>query len=284
MKSIHTWLLALALGAAAVAPVQAADEQAASSPMASLHWQRGPTTIALGSRSKIQLPKDTAALSEAESNKFLKMTGNLPATGLQIIASANDWWATFEFDDSGYVKDDETIDADALLKDLKDSDGPSNEERKKQGLPELFTDGWSVPPHYDSATKRLEWGLRLHASDDNTPVINYTVRVLGRKGYERVVLVSSPETLDKDVAEFKTVLAGFDFNAGEKYSEFTQGDRVAEFGLAALVAGGAAAVAAKTGFWKVLVGFLAAGWKLVAAAVVALLAGIGRLFKGKSES
>ena len=68
---------------------------------------------------------------------------------------------------------------------------------------------------------------RIHSVDDNRPVINYTVRVLGRSGYERVVLVSSPETLDQDVAQFKKVLTGFDFNAGEKYSEFKQGDRVA---------------------------------------------------------
>ena len=45
------------------------------------------------------------------------------------------------------------------------------------------------------------------------------------------------------------------------------------------MAGGAAAVAAKTGFWKVIVGALAAGWKLVLAAVVAVFAGLGRFFK-----
>lgn len=260
----------------------AADEPAPKhSPFDDLAWQPGPQSFALGTRARLELPEKTAALSASESNKFLKLTGNLPTPGLNIVTNGA-WWATFEFDDAGYVKDDEKIDADALLQQLKDSDGPSNEERKKAGFPALITDGWYVPPHYDPATKRLEWGLRIHSAEDNRPVINYTVRVLGRSGYERVVLVSSPETLDQDVAQFKKVLTGFDFNAGEKYSEFKQGDRVAQFGLAALVAGGAAAVATKTGFWKVLLGALAAGWKLVAAAVVALLAGIAKLFKRKS--
>lgn len=279
MKRILTWCFALAVGLSTI-PVAygAADSASDKDPLADLQWQRGPMTFPLGSTGKINLPAKTEALSEEESNKFLKLTGNLPTQGLNIINGGN-WWATFEFDESGYVKDDGKIDADELLKELKASDGPSNEERRKQGLPELFTDGWYIAPHYDPATKRLEWGLRIHASDDPQPIINYTVRVLGRSGYERVVLVSSPDTLDRDVAEFKQVLKGFDFNEGQKYSEFRPGDHVAEFGLAALVAGGAAAVATKTGFWKVIVGFLAAGWKLIAAAAVALLALVAKLFK-----
>ena len=49
---------------------------------------------------------------------------------------------------------------------------------------------------------------------------------------------------------FKTALKGYDFAAGERYAEFRAGDRVAEYGLAALVVGGAAAVASKTGAGK----------------------------------
>ena len=275
------WLGSLVLGvgiAIGCSGAHAAEEGQKHNPLADLNWQRGPSSFSLGSRASIKLPTDAAALSGAESDKFLKLTGNLPTPGTSIIAGG-DWWATFEFDDSGYVKDDEKVDADELLKQIKSSDGPANEERRKQGLPELYTDGWSVPPHYDAATKQLEWGIRLHGSDNPQPVVNYTVRLLGRSGYERVVLVTSPESLNKDVAEFKALLKAFDFNAGEKYSEFRPGDRVAEFGLAALVAGGAAAVVAKTGFWKVIVGFLAAGWKLIVAAGVAFLAWLGRLFK-----
>ena len=275
------WLcgLVMALGLVMSGGLHAEEAaQGGKSPFDDLNWQKGPSEFKLGSRASIQLPERSGALQEADSNKFLELTGNLPSPGTTIMVKGN-WWATFDFDDSGYVKDDEKIDADALLKTLKESDGPSNEERRKRGMPELITDGWYIQPHYDPKTKYLEWALRLHASNDPRPVINYTVRMLGRSGYERAVLVSSPETLEGDVAEFKAALAGFNFNAGERYSEFKPGDRVAEFGLAALVAGGAAAVAAKTGFWKVIVGALAAGWKLVLAAVVAVFAGLGRFFK-----
>jgi uncharacterized membrane-anchored protein len=177
-------------------------------------------------------------------------------------------------------KDDEKLDAADLLKSLQESDAPSNEHRKSLGLKPLFTDGWQVPPYYDAQSKHLEWGVRLR-SDDGRMVINYTSRLLGRKGIMSAILVSSPETLTADTAAFKQLLSGYDYVSGEKYSEFTQGDHVAEFGLAALILGGAAAVATKKGFWAVLGGFLAAGWKLIAGLVVAGFAGIGKFFKKK---
>lgn len=285
-RHIARAVVGLALWSLACAGVTAEPAASAASkprnPMAELAWQKGPASLLLGTKASLKVPEQHAALSESESAKFLALTGNLPDGGVNILAGSQ-WWATFEFADSGYVKDDDKIDADALLQQIKDSDEGANAERRKQGLAELVTDGWSVPPHYDAESKRLEWGLKLHALNDPRPVINYTVRLLGRSGYERAVLVTSPETLDKDVVEFKAALKGFSFAEGERYGEFRPGDRVAEFGLAALVAGGAAAVAAKTGFWKVIVGFLAAGWKFIAVGAVALVAGLRRLM-GRKDS
>jgi len=272
------WVAALAVAAVHSSAAPSPEERRAA--MAALPWKQGPATGPLGDKATMSVPKDAALLGEDGSIKFMELTGNLPTPGYSIVAS-DGWFAAFSFSPVGYVKDDEKIDADALLKDLKAQDGPSNEERRSRGLPELTTEGWYVPPHYDPTTKHLEWGMKLRSGNDKEALINYTVRVLGRTGYESVVLVSSPETLDSDVRSFKTVLSGFNFNAGERYAEFKPGDRVAEFGLAALVAGGAAAVAAKTGLWKVVLGFLVASWKLVAGAAVALVVGIGKFFKGK---
>ena len=186
----------------------------------------------------------------------------------------------FAFVQSGYVKDDEKLDADALLLSLREGDQAANEERRKRGMDELFTDGWVVKPHYDSTTKQLEWGLRLHSSSDSTPIVNYTMRILGRHGYESVVLVTDEPSLEHDVKELRGMLAsGFRFNAGERYDEFKPGDHLAEFGLGALVVGGVAAAAVKGGWFKGLLAALVAGWKLVAMAVVGLFAGARKLFK-----
>ncbi len=120
--------------------------------------------------------------------------------------------------------------------------------------------------------------MRLRSSDSPQPVVNYTMRLLSRHGYETVILVTGPDTLTQDVQDLHQVLAGFKFNAGETYGEFRPGDHVAEFGLGALVLGGAAAAAVKAGWFKGLLVALAAAWKLVAAAAVAAIAGIKRFF------
>jgi uncharacterized membrane-anchored protein len=180
------------------------------------------------------------------------------------------------------VKEGDKIDADALLKTLKESDEPANEERKRLGLGALHTEGWYVPPHYDEKTKQLEWGLKLRS--DQGVSLNYTIRLLGRSGVMSATLVSSPETLNADVASFRKVLTGFDYNDGERYSEFKPGDHVAEFGLAALITGGAAVIATKKGFWAAAALFLAKMWKLVAIGGVAAIAGLKSLFKKKESS
>lgn len=129
----------------------------------------------------------------------------------------------------------------------------------------------------------MEWGVRLK-TDGGQLVTNYTARLLGRTGVMSAVLVSGVDTLPSDTQEFKTSLQQFSFDSGEKYAEFKPGDKVAEYGLAALIVGGAAAVATKKGFWAVIAGFFAAFWKILAAVAVAALAGIGKLFKSKRNN
>jgi len=235
-----------------------------------LAWQKGPGEGAVAGKAKLRIPEGYAFLDERNTRRFLEIMGNPPRDGHYLIAPADlDWFAVFAFDPVGYVKDDEKIDAEALLKSLKESDGPGNEERKRLGMRAVYTDGWHVPPHYDAATKRLEWGVRLRNEQGHMNV-NYMSRLLGRSGVMSAVLVCSIQTLDADVKAFNAMLTGYEFNPGERYAEFKSGDKVAEYGLAALVIGGAAAAAAKAGwlkflgkFWIVLVAGLAAAWGFV---------------------
>ncbi len=270
-------VVAFALASPAFA---APNEQETDAAIRALPWQAGPATAAIADKSTIAIPKDGAFLNSKVGTRFLELNGNLPSPGISVLTTPS-WWAVFDFDAMGYVKDGEKIDADALLKTIQESDEPANEERRKQGLAELHTEGWSVPPHYDSDTKHLEWGLRLRSSSSPPPVVNYTVRLLGRTGVQSAVLVTNAETLNSDVQSFKALLKTFEFNRGERYAEFRPGDHVAEIGLGALVAGGTAAVVVKSGLWKVILAFLAASWKVIAVGVVAVGASVGRLVKRK---
>jgi uncharacterized membrane-anchored protein len=107
--------------------------------------------------------------------------------------------------------------------------------------------------------------------------VNYTSRLLGRSGVMSAVLVSSPQALAEDMKAFNAALAGYDYLPGEKYAEFKSGDRIAEYGLGALVLGGAAAAAAKAGWLK----FLGKFWIVIVAAVAAAWGVIKRFFLGR---
>lgn len=247
--------------------------------LAKLAWQRGPAVGNIAGKATIQIPTGYLFLDEANTNQFLELSGNLPSPGHYFFAPEDlHWWSVFSFNASGYVKDDEKIDATALLQSLQDSDGPGNEERKRRGMILLYTDGWSVAPHYDEQTKRLEWGTRLRSGTGEMNV-NYTSRLLGRTGVMSATLVTDTKTMQSDTSEYKTALQQFSYVSGEKYAEFKQGDKIAAYGLGALIVGGAAAVATKKGLWGVIGAFLAASWKIVAGVVVAAFAGLGKLFK-----
>jgi len=237
--------------------------------LSKLNWQFGPSTAEISERASLSFG-DKQMFLGSDTNKALELFGNLPSTKERYLVGTDNlrWFAVFNFVNDGYVKDDEKIDADALLKNMMDNNKKVNEIRLQKKLPSLILEGWSVPPHYDSGTKRLEWGTKLK-SENGAYTVNYTSRLLGRSGYMAATLVTSPETFAQDVSEYKNLLTQFNFNSGEKYSEFRKGDRVAEYGIAALVAGGAAAVVMKS---KGL-------WKIIGVAVIAAFVAVGGFFK-----
>ena len=277
LKFTHA-LLVLVLALFAFAAQAQRDPGQIIQELQKLAWQRAPGEGTIGSKAKIRIPEGYSFLDERNTRRFLELMGNPPRDNHYLIAPANlDWFAVFSFDPVGYVKDDEKIDAAALLDSLKKGDEPSNEERKRLGMSPIYTDGWHVPPHYDSGNKRLEWGMRLR--DERGGVhVNYTSRLLGRSGVMSAVLVSSPQTLNDDMKAFNGALAGYQFNAGEQYAEFKSGDKIAEYGLGALVLGGAGAVAYKLGFLGTLGVFFKKFFKFIIAGVVALAVGIRKLF------
>lgn len=80
----------------------------------------------------------------------------------------------------------------------------------------------------------------------------------------------------KDVLNFTA------FNEGNRYTDFNpQMDKVAAYGIGALIAG---KVAAKAGFFKLLLGLLVAGKKFVVVALVGAGALLKKLFSRKSET
>lgn len=85
-----------------------------------LAWQRGPTDGRLGSVATIKVPEGLAFLDAPNTRRFLELNRNPPRDNhYTLVSEASHWFAVFAFDDSGYVKDDEKLDATALLRTLQ---------------------------------------------------------------------------------------------------------------------------------------------------------------------
>jgi len=279
-------LISLATAFHGQSPAKPEDKPAEKKeePKSAVQWQVGPMKAKLGDLAEINVPKGYIFADAANSKIFMQETGNL-VTNTEygtIAKQGEDWFVIFEFDQSGYVKDDEKgeLDADALLSSLQESNKAGNEERKKQGIPSLTIEGWFEKPHYDAATHNLVWATVLR-SESGAKNINHNMRILGRKGVMSATLVASQEQMQASLVEYNNLIKAYSYTPDNLYSAFKSGDKVAEYGLSALVLGGAAAAAVKTGLLKTILKFLVAGWKLVAVGLFALGAAIKKLFDRK---
>jgi uncharacterized membrane-anchored protein len=246
---------------------------------------KGPARAQMGTVGHLEVPAGFQFLDGNTTRELMKAEGE-PVSGQEqglLVPTNGGWSVIFEFSDIGYVKDDDKdkLDADKLLKQIKEGTEEANKERVSAGNSPLVVIGWEVPPHYDPTNHNLEWAIR--AESGGRPILNYNTRLLGRKGVMEAVLIVDPEKLQETLPEFRTMLAGYSFQTGQSYAEFRPGDKVAKYGLAALVLGGAAVGAAKLGLLAWAAVFFKKAWKLVIIAVAGVAAFVRRIFKGRTD-
>jgi uncharacterized membrane-anchored protein len=188
--------------------------------------------------------------------------------GLIFPAGGERWFMTVRYEDSGHVKDDDARDwkADELLQSYKDGTEAANTERESMGVPGLEVIGWVEPPAYDAATHRLQG-------------VNYNTYALGREGYFSLNLITGLAELPAYRSVAASMLNALDYNPGKRYADFDAGtDKVAEYGLAALVVGVAAK---KLGLLAVVLAFVLKFAKVGLLGVAGVGAVASRLFKRK---
>jgi len=255
---------------------------------ARLRYRTGRVTLR-GGLATLELPPDFRYLEPQETDVVLRAWGNPPGhetlgmlvpAGVRVLAPEG-WGVIISFSADGYVKDDDAakIDYHELLTTMQKATREANPERAKAGYATLELVGWAEPPHYDSVAHKLYWAKDLKFADDSAHTLNYGIRVLGRRGVlvlNAVAAMSQLESVRQDMAK---VIGFVEFTGGHRYADFIPGtDKVAEYGIAALIAGG---LAAKAGLFKVLLGALIALKKVIALGVVAAAAFLRKLFRRK---
>jgi uncharacterized membrane-anchored protein len=310
VKSV--WVLGvvgiLCLGAAPVAHARAADDPAqataqgaptadsaeGAAPAPRLPWQPGPKALDLGHGIKLDLPEGNAFLAQPEAGKLMEKMGNLHNDDmLGLVVSTNDadeYLVTLDYEDTGHVKDDESLDSKELLEAIREGEEEYNDERKKLGFSAIHAAGWDEEPHYDKQKHQLIWGLLVESADGGS--INYNTRILGRTGFVSLNLLTDKQHLAQYKPAGALLLSRTTFEAGKRYEDFDSStDKVAEYGLTGLVLGGAGiglAKVAKIGllakFGKGLVALLLVGKKAIVIGAIALGAALRALLKKKKDA
>jgi uncharacterized membrane-anchored protein len=295
MRKLFTTFLCLMLPFAA--PSHADDKAAAptmtkESFLASLHFQQGQISLP-GNIATLKLPPTFRYLPPADAERVLVDAWGNPPGGktLGMIFPADlgplddkGWGVVITYDKDGHVKDGDadSIKYDELLKEMQESIAAENPARKEKGFGGLTLVGWAEPPHYDKATHKLYWARELKFDDAKHSSLNYNIRVLGREGVLVLNAVANMDQIAHIRREMPAVTGFTEFTPGNRYADFdAKTDKVAEYGLAALVAGG---VAAKLGFFGKLFALLLAFKKLIFIGVAVAGASLFKLFKGKQET
>lgn len=268
MRLIKVMLFILLSSSAAWA--QEADEPAPIS------WQEGPIEGKMADVSTINLPEGYYFLGPEDTKRITEAMGNI-STGREIgmiNCPSNNLTAFFEFDPIGYVKDDEKDELDpvTMLQTHKEGQEHANEVLRQRGLPELEVVGWIKEPFYNEETQNLEWCLSVKKKGTEEIFANHNVRILGRHGVTEIVVPADINELNSIIPELAKILEGYEYQEGNRYAEFKKGDKIAKYGLTALVAGGAAAVALKSGLLKPIL-------KWLGIAAVAMAGFLRKLFR-----
>lgn len=259
-----------------------------------LKYKQGTVTIKDG-LATFNVPTNFVFLDAADAKTVLvKFWGNPPdqvddTLGLLMPAGLSPlddgaWAVTIEYSDDGFVKDDDAgkINYDDMLKKMQASIQDHNKERTDKGYPAMHLVGWATPPHYDAATHKLYWAKDFKVDGADQDTLNYDIRILGRHGYLVLTAIASIPQLPEIEKQTPDILSMVDFNQGNRYADFNpKVDKVAAYGIAALVAGG---IAAKLGLFKLILVFLVAAKKFIIIAVAAMAAWFRKIFKGRNNN
>ena len=281
-------LAAAWLGVAAAAEP---EPEASAAPAPELTYRTGsielPNQVAT-----LRLNSEYRYLDPKETEKLLVGWGNPPEAsrdtqGAVVPAevdpfSDHGWAVVLTYLDEGHVDDAEAskIDYKELMTDMKSSTEKENSQREAAGYRTVKLLGWAAEPRYDSTAHKLYWAKELDfGGSEHT--LNYDVRVLGREGVLSMNAVAGMSQLTAIQQDMQSLLKLAEFNDGQRYNEYNAGtDRLAAYGIGALVAGG---VAAKLGLFAKLFALILAFKKVIIVGVIAVGGVLARVLKGHSK-
>jgi len=228
------------------------------------HYEHGTINLKNGV-AKIIIPQGFKFLNSEQAEKVLvDLWGNPKSDNLTLglivpekqgVLSQNGYVFNIQYDEIGFVKDDDAddIDYEELLTQMKDETIEESKNRVKEGYESISIVGWAAKPFYDEDRKILHWAKEIKFGNAPINTLNYNVRVLGRKGVLVLNAIATESELPLVQKDISQVLDIVQFNEGYQYKDFDSSvDEVAAWTIGGLVAG---KVLAKVGLFAVFAKF-----------------------------
>lgn len=187
--------------------------------------------------------------------------------GYVIFCSVNDGYVTLD--------DWQEINPKELLQSIIENNKITNEKRKELGGTPIEIVGWAQEPFLDRHTNTVYWAIEV-VDSHNIRSINSEGLRLGRNGYESVNWVTSKEDYIPLGGNLDDMLCAHSFNPGFRYTDHIDADRIAGYGIAALVAAMTGGKIAKAGSLVALLAIL----KKFSTLIITAVAGLAYKFRG----
>jgi uncharacterized membrane-anchored protein len=153
-----------------------------------------------------------------------------------------------------------------LLQSVVEATDKGNKERRAENLPEMFVEKWVQQPTFDHASHTAYWSIEARDSRGAEVVNSIAVR-LGRSGFEKLVFISAINDYHQLGGTLDHMLKSFSFPEGQTYEDHVSTDKMAGYGIAALVGALVGAKAVKVA----AVGGIALFFKPILAVLLAIL-------------
>ena len=274
-----------------------AEQQAEIRRMEALLEAVRPQTgvIVIGSaKATLNLGEDFYFLDAADARRVLtEAWGNPPGAVEGVLGMVfptgkdfldDSWGAVVSYTNDGYVSDEDAagIDYTQLLTQMREGEEADNRARTAEGYEAVVLTGWAQQPSYDARRHNLIWAKELAFGDQAEHTLNYDVRVLGKSGVLSMNIVAGMDDLQTVGPDATRLMNTVTFNPGSQYTDYREGDPRAAYGVAGLIAGGAAlAVAKKVGILGILLLVLKKGGVFILVGLGAAWTWVRKQFGGR---
>lgn len=185
----------------------------------------------LGQGATLQVPEGFRLLDAAQSRLLVESLWGNPENpntlGVLLPERAGPMDKDFRgfvisFEPSGYLDEQEAgkINYSKLLHDMKEELKNENVLRSRKGAGVITSMDWAFPPYFDKNNLTLHWARILHFDGITPPVLNYEVRLLGRRGSLCFTAIGKAGDIGRIRKQLQQIASSAHFTNGNGYADF----------------------------------------------------------------